>query len=104
MIQMLKFHPFQFSFFGIETRAKETFEIRLIKLFDFNLDAFVLYTLGHHNGRTFFDNIPEQELSPSLSPAQVKRTWAKFNGNQVEEVSWFTAEAVPITMIIAFDE
>lgn len=85
----------QFNFFKIRQWEQS---IELKRFINFDMDTVGWYALGHHHDKTFLAIVDQKE--PFHMPFyEIRRVWAKLEGNQLREIRHFMPNAKPITII-----
>jgi hypothetical protein len=86
---------FQFNFFKVR-QSNQIIELK--RFINFDLDTFGWYALGHHSDKTFLAIVNQKE--PVRTPSyEIRRVWTEWEGDRLQEASFFAPNAKPITII-----
>lgn len=85
----------QFNFFKTQQRKQS---IELKGFINFELDTVGWYALGHYDDKMFLAIVDRKETL-HIPSYEIRRVWAKLEGNQFQEIGDLTPNAEPITII-----
>lgn len=105
MVELRQFNLSQFISFktqhweqSIKVRSIEVRGIEVKRFINFDLDTFGWYALGHFDNKTFLAIIDQKEAlrTPSY---KIRRVWAQWEDNELQETTFFAPNAEPVTIL-----
>lgn len=83
----------------MSSQTTSTVSIALQSFFDFELDLYGWYALGHHDLPEFVNAVLAHDLKAKFLPQNVQRGWAAFRADGFDFVTRSLPEFHPITVI-----